>query len=249
MGCVILTKIGVNFMKEKHKYHIADIANIIIFYSVLICFIVFAIIGIIGVIDGTLQVYKLCFRLAFVILMFVPYVIKKIFRVTFSRVTTSVFYLFMFLSAFLGNVLEFYRRFYEWDMIIHFIMGVLLSVLSIYILNLTIYKKGSKHNLFFTFLFMIAFATCVGALWEIWEFSGDILFDLGSQRYVEYDGTLLVGKKALFDTMMDIIMDLSGAIVGVLFTAVMLKIDKRFLKSFTIKKLKNFEPEIEDIEE
>ena len=215
----------------------------------LICFIIFAISGIIGVIDGTLEVYKLLFRLAFVILMFVPYAIKKIFRVTFSRITSSVFYLFMFFSAFLGSVLEFYRRFYEWDMIIHFIMGALISVLSIYILNLTIYKKGSRHNLFFTFLFMIAFAVCVCALWEVWEFSGDILFDLGSQRYVSYEGTLLIGKEALFDTMMDIIMGFSGAIVGVVFTSIMLKVDKRFLKSFSVKKLRNCESEIEDIEE
>lgn len=236
-------------MKEKHKYHISDIANIVIFYSVLICFIVFAIKGIIGVIDGGLEVYKLLFRLAFVILMFVPFAIKNTFRVTFSRVTTIAFYVFMFLSAFLGNVLEFYRKFSEWDMLIHLLMGVLISVLSIYILNLTVYKKGSKHNLFFTYLFMIVFAVFVASLWEIWEFLGDILFDLGSQRYIDYNGTLLLGKSAIFDTMMDIIMGFVGSIVGVIFTALMLKVNKRFLKSFTVKKLKNREPEVEDIEE
>ena len=237
-------------MKEKHKYHISDIVNIILFYCVFTCFVVSLILGVVDTIRGNLEVHKLCFRISFVILVCLPYIIKKIFKVSFSRVVSIVFYLYMFLAAFLGNVLELYRKIYEWDMIIHFLMGAVLAVLSIYLLNLTIYKKDvSRHNLFFTFIFMIAFALGISVLWELFEFTGDLLFNLGAQRYVDYSGTLLIGREAIFDTMMDFVMDFSGAIVGVIFTAIMIKYNKRFLKTFVIKKLKKSEKEVEDIEE
>ena len=60
---------------------------------------------------------------------------------------------------------------------------------------------------------------------------------------------MLVGQTALLDTMMDIIIDLAGAVVGVIFVFIAQKIDKNFLKSFYIKKLKRAETEVEYIEE
>lgn len=236
-------------MKEKNKYHIADIVNIIVFYCVATCFVVALIMGIVQYAQGDLELKKVLFRTSFVLLMCVPYLIKKVFKVTFSRVVSIIFYLYMFLAAFLGNVLEFYITMAEWDMFIHFLMGMALSVLSIYLLNATIYKKDkSRHNMFFTAIFMIIFAMGVGALWEIWEFCGDLIFDINAQKYLKY-GELLVGREAIFDTMMDLVMDFLGAITGVVFTFVMIKINKRFLKTFTIKKLRDSEQEIENIEE
>lgn len=236
-------------MKERNKYHFADIANLIIFYSVFICFFIAFILGIVNFIKGDLPLFKLLFRTAFLFLMLVPFAIKKIFKITFSRLTSSLFYVFMFFSAFLGNVLELYEKFASYDMIVHFLMGGLLALLSIYLLNLTVYKKDrSRHNLFFTFVFMILFSMGIGALWEIWEFSGDILFNLGSQRYIDYAGNLLVGQKALLDTMIDLCMDLLGAITGVLTALLCIQINKHFLKTFVVTKLKH-KQEIEDIEE
>ena len=236
-------------MKERSKYHVADIINLVVFYSVFICLLVAFIIGTKDLIAGTLPLSKFFFRLAFLIVICLPFALKKIFKVTFSRVASTVYYLFIFLSAFLGNILELYNTTPAWDMVIHFLMGALIAVYSIYLLNGTIYKKDkSRHNLFFTIVFMILFSVGIGALWEIWEFCGDIIFGLNSQRFLDASLTPLVGQQALLDTMIDICMDTLGAITGVLFTLVMIKVNKRFLKSFVITKLKNKE-EIENIEE
>ena len=96
---------------------------------------------------------------------------------------------------------------------------------------------------------MILFAMGIGALWEIWEFMCDLLFGIGAQRYMDIYGTALVGQKALLDTMLDLCMDFLGAITGVLFTLLMIQINKRFLKTFVVTKLRSKEREIEDIEE
>ena len=237
-------------MKEKHKYHIADIANIIVFCCVFTCLFVGLVIGVVHFAQGILPVNKLIYRFTLTLLMCVPFLIKKIFKITFSRVVSSVYYGYVFMAGFLGVVLEFYHEYFWWDMFIHFLMGVVLSVLSIYILNYTVYKKDkSYHNLFFTFLFMLLFAMGVSALWEMFEFVGDLIFNAGFQRYVTYEGIVLVGKEAIFDTMIDLTMDFLGAVVGIVFTVVMIKIDKRFLKTFNIKKLRSSESEVEDMEE
>lgn len=237
-------------MKEKHKYHVWDYVNIVVFYSIFICFFVASILGIVSCAKGELEVAPMIYRIVLTIAMCLPFVIKLIFKITFSKVVSIVFYVFMFLAGFMGVVLNYYRIFAWWDILIHFIMGLCISVLSIYILNLTIYKKDtSKHNIVFTFIFVICFTIAIGAVWEIIEFIGDSIFKMGFQRYVTYSGTYLVGRNALVDTMVDLIMDFAGAISGVAFIIITMTVDKNFLKTFKIKKLKHKEKEIEDIEE
>ena len=242
-------KIG-DYMKENNKYHYWDIINLTIFYSLFVCFIVTLILGIVDYTRGVLPLKEVLYRISFLILICVPYAIKKIFKVSFSRVVSIVYYIYLFLASFCGVCLKFYVRFECWDMIIHFLMGACLSVLSIYILNLTVYKKDrNKHNLFFTFLFMICFTLAIGVVWEFLEFGCDLIFDTGFQRYITYEGVTLVGQQALMDTMIDLLMDFAGAICGVIFTVVAMKVDKKFLQTFYVKKMKNQEVEVENIEE
>ena len=232
-------------MREKHRYHMWDIINIAIFYTIFITFLVSCIIGVVDFTNGKLTIDRVLYRFALTILMCTPFAIKRIFKISFSRLVSTIFYLYMFFAGFLGGIINFYTRLFWWDILIHFIMGLVVSILSIYILNSTVYRKDrAKHNLFFTFLFMIVFAMAIGVIWEIWEYAGDIFFKLNSQNYVGK-----VGIVALRDTMTDLIMDLLGAVCGVIFTSIVLKIDKKFLKSFYIKKLKNQEQEVESIEE
>ena len=237
-------------MKDKHKYHFWDIVNLVIFYSVFTCFFVASILNIVNYASGVTELSAMIYCLLFTVLTCLPYIIKKIFKITFSRVVSIVFYLYMFVSAFLGVELRFYAKIEVWDILVHFLMGTLISVLSIYILNITIYKKDiSRHNLFFTILFMICFSVVIGVVWEIGEFVVDLVCNSGFQRYMTYEGVLLIGQEALVDTMVDLMIDFAGALIGVVFVLIALKIDKNFLKTFRIKKVKMRDVEVEDIEE
>lgn len=237
-------------MKSKHKYFFWDIVNLAVFYSVFICFFVSSIITIIDYVSGRAGLNMLIYSLFFNIALCLPFFIKKIFKVTFSPVVSIVFYLYMFVAAFLGVELHFYSKIAMWDILVHFLMGMLLSVLSIYILNVTVYKKDiGRHNMVLTAIFMISISVTAGVLWEIGEFVVDIIFDSGFQRYVTYGGTLLVGQAALIDTMVDLMIDFAGALVGIVFVLIALKVDKNFLKTFRVKKTKREYAQIEEIEE
>lgn len=119
----------------------------------------------------------------------------------------SVYYLgiliFTFLAQFLGSYLHFYARFSLYDLILHTSSGVLLAILAHYLFNRFVLKSGEQVPLRVTLLVCLLFAIASAAVWEIWEFSGDML--LGRQA-----------QGSLVDTMTDIIGGSCGGIVGTL---------------------------------
>lgn len=66
----------------------------------------------------------------------------------------------------------------------------------------------------FVALFAFCFAVSIGCLWEIYEFAFDGVLGLNMQKFMLEDGTLLIGREALSDTMEDIIVDCIGAFVA-----------------------------------
>ena len=109
----------------------------------------------------------------------------------------------IFAALFLGEVRNYYERFWWWDAALHATSGGLLGifgVLLVYVLNkqpnISMHMKPG-----FVSLFAFAFAMCIGALWEIFEFVMDSLFGMNMQ------------KSGLVDTMWDLIVDAIGALV------------------------------------
>ena len=75
----------------------------------------------------------------------------------------------------------------------------------------------------------------MGALWEIYEFSADALFDTNMQKFALDDGTPLVGQAALKDTMKDIIVDTLGALVMSVVGYISLKYKKGWIEKLMIR--------------
>ena len=119
----------------------------------------------------------------------------------------SVYYLgiliFTFLAQFLGSYLHFYARFSLYDLILHTSSGVLLALLAHYLFGRFVLKSSEQVPLRVTLLVCLLFAIASAAVWEIWEFSGDMLFGRQAQ------GNLI-------DTMTDIIGGSCGGIAGTL---------------------------------
>ena len=67
---------------------------------------------------------------------------------------------------------------------------------------------------FFVAFFAFCFALAAGAVWEIIEFTIDGVLGFNMQKFALQDGTRLVGRAALSDTMKDIIVDTCGALIA-----------------------------------
>ncbi len=117
--------------------------------------------------------------------------------------------LFVFATLFLGEVRDYYERFWWWDLVLHATAGLLLGLLGfmiVYILNedrhVDLHMRPS-----FLALFAFSFSQGIGALWEIFEFTMDQLFGMTMQK------PMLGDPSGLTDTMWDLIVNAFGAAI------------------------------------
>ena len=65
----------------------------------------------------------------------------------------------------------------------------------------------------FVALFAFCFALAAGGVWEIYEYVADGMMGLNMQKFITAEGVVLSGHEALADTMEDIILDASAAVL------------------------------------
>ena len=151
--------------------------------------------------------------------MSLPSIINRRFSIQIPSLVEVLFYIFLYCAIYLGEVRSFYYLIPFWDTILHAFSGFMLGALGFSLVNMlnrevTDYVKLSP---FFIALFAFSFAIAFGTIWEIYEFSMDTIFKTNMQKFITYEGVILIGSEALKDTMKDIIVDtLSAFFVSVL---------------------------------
>lgn len=129
------------------------------------------------------------------------------FKITFLRRSKASYIaaiIFVMLSMYLGNVLNFYTYIPHYDKILHLASGVIIGIISIVIYAYFTKEYFNKLNPMFLVFFSITFTIACAGGWEIWEFTSDKLFGLQSQL------------NSLFDTMTDIICGTFGGLISLI---------------------------------
>lgn len=110
--------------------------------------------------------------------------------------------LFIGSTLFLGEVFDFYGRFWWWDVAMHGGSAIGLGLVGFVLIFMMF--QGDRYAAppialaFFSFCFALA----MGALWETFEYGMDSLFGMNMQR------------TGLDDTMRDLMVDVGGALIG-----------------------------------
>lgn len=162
--------------------------------------------------DYVLMLIQCCLGL---VVIGIPTALEKRFSFSLPNGMSIAYFIFLYCAIYLGEVRQFYYLIPHWDDILHCFSSGMVGTFGftlVTILNDS-EKVSVKLNPYFVALFAFCFALAVGAIWEIYEFSGDAIFGLNMQKYRLSDGTVLSGNKALSDTMFDIIIDSIGAFV------------------------------------
>src|SRR6056297_3027541 len=140
---------------------------------------------------------------------FFPLLFERRFRIDIPPELQLAAIGFVFASLFLGEIRDYYTRFWWWDIALHTTSGVLLGILGfllVHIMNeierIQVHMKPG-FVAFFAFLFALG----IGALWEIFEFTMDTLFGMDMQK------AMLGDPSGLTDTMWDLIVDTLGALI------------------------------------
>lgn len=154
------------------------------------------------------------------LIIFIPMITNRVMQIKISPTMEIAFVAFCFASLILGDVANFYSRFAWWDTILHAISGVLMGIVGYAIINTfnRVDERRLRYSPLFVVAWIICFSVAVGTMWEIIEFVTDGLFGLNSQEFLSSSGTFdmvqpRIGRDALWDTMVDLILDLLGAIV------------------------------------
>lgn len=133
------------------------------------------------------------------VLTILPMVFRQRFEVKLPTRFAAAIAIFAFATLFLGEVRDYYGRFWWWDALLHAGSAVgfgLLGFLGVFMLF-----EGNRYTAPPWALAILSFciAVSIGVIWEIFEFSMDQFFGMNMQ------------KSGLVDTMWDLIVDCFGA--------------------------------------
>ena len=175
-----------------------------------------------------------------ILAMFLPGFLSKKIKIEIPSKMIGAYALFLYCAIYLGEMRSFYYKVPYFDVILHAFSGMMLGALGFSLISLLNNTKKVPVNLSpaFVLMFTVCFAVTVGVLWEVYEFSADLVLGTNMQKFATYNGTVLVGNKALYDTMKDLITDFLGALFIAIIGYISQKHKTNYLKDFMLKKKK-----------
>lgn len=147
--------------------------------------------------------YEVTFTAAWTLaLTLVPFALPNLIGVRLPDGFIVAIALFLLGTIFLGEMADFYERFWWWDMMLHGGSAIGLGLAGVILMLILL--KGNRMTAapLIVSIFAFSFAVATGVLWEIYEFAMDQLFGMNMQ------------KSGLVDTMWDLIIDCVGAAAG-----------------------------------
>ena len=162
-------------------------------------------IALVGIIGWSL--WEGLWRSAFVgtltlLLTFLPLIFQRMADFRLPRLLISIIVAFSICTLVMGEVFDFYEKYWWWDVALHTGSAMMFGVFGVILIMLIFDNASIKASPKMVAFLAMCFAIAVGAIWEIFEFAMDQLFGLNMQ------------KSGLIDTMWDLIVDTLGAIVG-----------------------------------
>ena len=174
--------------------------------------------------SSTLPISKILTTTSILPIIMVPYLLDKIFHYRMKEGTQLVYYLFILISLALGSILGLYHTISWFDLLAHFLTGVVSSVAALIILEQVGLLK--KERVGFIFFFMLLLGLSVSSCWEFFEFFSDKIFHGDTQC------TKLTGVN---DTMEDMLIAFLGSILFSGYLVIKMKRDEAYIRK--IKKL------------
>lgn len=131
-----------------------------------------------------------------IFLPFLIYIVDRVLKQGIPIVVKTAYLLFLFLSAVLGGVANFYEQVPLYDKIIHFASGILVS----WLFAVAFISLNKKYDIKVLIFSLTCFNATTAVFWEICEFTFDTIF----KKHVQRGNT---------DTMTDMIVAIAGSIL------------------------------------
>ena len=110
-------------------------------------------------------------------------IIEKRQRIDIPDILEIVIALFIFAGICLSVQFNLYYRYFWWDDLLHALSGVILGFIGFIVVYRLNYRFSMDINPALIALFSFTFAVTFGVLWEILEFTGDVLMGTAHQKW------------------------------------------------------------------
>ena len=237
-------------MKNNKKINYRKVVSIFVFVSLILAIIGIVIMMIIAPSKPKLDdpnghvksdyVLMLAQCILGVIVILLPGIIERKINIQIPSNMMILFTLFIYASTFLGEVRSFYYRVPHFDTLLHVFSGAMIAILGFSIISILNNSERIPVTLSPAFVacFTFCFAFALGGIWEIYEFIADGVMQTNMQKFALEDGTNLVGRVAIIDTMKDLIVDAIGAFVISVLGYISLKYQKGWVEKLQIRIVK-----------
>ena len=171
-----------------------------------------------------------------ILAMLLPSFLHRRFGLIIPSKMMIVYAAFLYCSIYLGEVRSFYYLVPNWDTMLHTFSGGMLGALGFSVISLLNRTDRVPLNLSpaFVAVFSFCFAVSVGVVWEVYEFVADGILHTNMQKFTVPGGNVMVGRAALTDTMVDLIVDSLGALVVSIVGYLSLKFKKGWVEKLLL---------------
>lgn len=172
-----------------------------------------------------------------IIAMLLPGMLENKLKIAIPSYMLILYTIFLYAAIYLGEVRSFYYSVSNWDNILHTFSGAMIGALGFSIV--TLLNKTEKVPMvlspLFVSLFSFCFAVTLGVIWEFYEFTFDGILGLNMQKFALENGTQLIGRAALTDTMIDLFVDAVGAFIMSVIGYISLRDNKGWIEKFQVR--------------
>ncbi|WP_026694198.1 hypothetical protein [Peribacillus kribbensis] len=112
-----------------------------------------------------------------------PLLLLLLKKIPFSTSVIIGYYLFLFCTTFLGSICKFYVSILWWDTALHLYKGLFMGIIAITLFKIFVPKHlQNEVSKWLLFLFVLSLSIVASAIWEIYEFFGDVFYTETMQR-------------------------------------------------------------------
>lgn len=129
--------------------------------------------------------YENCFTCALTLILFlIPNFVETKLKITLPQTLEVIIILFVFSAEMLGEIREFYLRFYWWDDMLHTLNGFLMAAIGFSMVDILNKNDIFKFQLSPIYMAVVSFcfSMTAGVLWEFFEFFMDLFYGTDMQK-------------------------------------------------------------------
>lgn len=179
--------------KMRDKYKKTSNKSIVVYFILRILVIVCMVLQIIM---GNIWNAILCI-VALVLFTF-PTIISEKFKIGIPSLLEAIIYLFIYSSAILGEIYNFYGNIVGWDTMLHTLNGFLCAAIGFSLIDiLNLHSEKINLSPFYVALVAFCFSMTIGILWEFYEFTADSFLktDMQKDRIVTEVSSVEINEK------------------------------------------------------